>query len=115
MNGERPLGTGVDGSPLRSNDLLCCGEFRTTPFCPMCGKKMEVVDPLTRLANHLALQLQRKQASLDKVSRLIGLLEGANPDHKALPSRRTRRATLDREVREYERWCELARRWQEAT
>ncbi len=32
MNAKRPLGTGVDGSPLRSNDLLCplCGSHNIT-------------------------------------------------------------------------------------
>lgn len=41
----------------------CCGESRSTPFCPMCGKKLKAKAPLRSLLSHLrsTAETKRKQ------------------------------------------------------
>jgi hypothetical protein len=43
----------------KTNDMICCGSERKTPYCPQCGKQLLSSHPLSGLQNHCRAQANR--------------------------------------------------------
>lgn len=48
--------------------FACCGEVRTTPFCPLCGKQSAANTTLLGLLRHVEKYARSQRASADSIA-----------------------------------------------
>ena len=44
-----------------SDLVACCDDRHSSPFCPMCGKRLKQPSPIDALLCHLAKELKKKR------------------------------------------------------
>lgn len=73
---------------MTQQGVKCCGEPRTTPFCPECGKKLPVPHPLWALVKYL-----RRCAKAQKTAAERGRRHAADDDPRGRNARRVSAAS----------------------
>lgn len=66
--------------------MLCCGKEQSTPFCPMCGKKIGQPEPLYELLAYLQKVVHTKRVALKRLEK-----KGYPPQHEARSEERFNR------------------------
>ena len=59
--------------------LECCKHRTTTPFCPLCGKRLHATSPLDGLLMHVSKQITNKRRVLEVIAGGIAELSGDDP------------------------------------
>lgn len=52
--------------------MKCCGEDRTTPFCPTCGKQLGSAGNLNSLMRHIRKQVDRLKGTEPRRGNFVG-------------------------------------------
>ena len=60
----------VGDSSREGVPMKCCGEERTTPYCPMCGSEM-MVAPAQGLLRHIRKSVQSQQKRITNARRSV--------------------------------------------
>jgi len=87
--------------------MKCCGEDRTTPFCPMCGKQLRQPHPLDSLVKHCQVTSkgQRSQAENYRRQAENYRRQAKTPDEEKAAWFDSLADAADKKASKWERWA----------
>jgi hypothetical protein len=78
--------------------MKCCNVDASTPFCPICGKKLRLQNPLDSLLQYLKLQVKSQKKLLEDM-RSVGFPTSPDRHKRRIDAR-------DKIVKKWEAWAE---------
>lgn len=84
----------------------CCGEFRSSAFCPECGSKLAYHD-LNSLLTHLTARVKQPKERLKELADLDGIPEQDRPVwYRSEAARFSKEEKQKKIVEKWDRWIE---------